>query len=326
MTQASLTQNGAPLPPLSDREIAGLAALRAEPAGDSLPAIANPMHQGLDGLTRPAIIGGQAALVKSFYQGIFLPHGFAGAVEATRAAAALGVTPDLLGADDVSQTMGFVRLGEDWRPAGLIDMLDPEIFSAVLAAKKRFHEGATLSGAIPLREEFARLLEEIRRHPVLVPPVTIRMGWDQITDWVERIIEACETPMQPGACHGENALSNIMIGPEKSVQLIDFDRATMGDIWRDLGAMAQEICADDEDREAFIAAYTGAPATAPQMARLKLYGMLDDALWAMQLMLGEVFPERQGPELYKYAANRLVRLRTQISANDMARLLREAQA
>ncbi len=307
-----------------ERQAEAMERLGATPRSGAIPAIAVPMHQGLDGLMRPVTVDGRAAMLKTFHRGLDLPSGFDGAAEACRAAAEAGVAPDLLAVEQETRSLLFADLGEGWRQAGLRDLIDPECLSAVLAVKKSWHAKGRLSGHLSPREEFGALLARWKAADLAPLPVTLRMGADQIADWVKLICAALEADEREAvALHGENALSNVMISETGAIRLVDFDRAVMGDAFRDLGALSLELCADDVDRAALLTAWTGVAPTPLDMARLKLNELLDDAIQAFRAMLGEAEPDRKGPELYKYASNRLVRLRTNLSDFDMAKLLRE---
>lgn len=311
--------------PASERQTSALAALApGAVAGDPLPAVAMPMHMGLDALVTPFEQDGVPLIAKTFLPGALAPFTFAGAAEAARAAGELGIAPALRAREDATATLLFDRLGDGWRMASVKDLQSENTLATLVAAKKRWHGAPPLTTAIVPMELYQSYLSTCRERAIPVLPATLRMDLEGLTQWVERIAGALDAAGADSVpLHGENVTSNVMLGPGGELRLLDFDRAGMGDPFRDLGAMALDLCVDDEDRAALISLYTGQPATAGELARLKLHGLLDDACWALWALIAETEAPRRGPELYKYAANRLIRFRLHLSTFDMARLLRE---
>ncbi|MBT9385293.1 aminoglycoside phosphotransferase family protein [Pseudooceanicola sp. CBS1P-1] len=299
-------------------------ATEAEGRGDALPAIAMPMHMGLDGLLTGIEGDAGAQIVKTYHDGSLYPFGFAEASRATRHAGAAGLGPAVVAVQEETRSLITMQFGAPWRMASAKDFLDPAMLAALVDAKKDWHEAGFAAPELSPAEEFEALLARWRSRDAAPLPVTIRMDDTGIAQWITRILEALSRVTEaPVPLHGENTLSNVLTDDQGNIRLLDFDRCVMGDAFRDLGALAHEVCVDDDDRARLIAAYAGAPATASQMARLKLWGLYDDALWAFWALIGETEADRRGPELYKYAANRLVRFRLHLSVFDMARLLRE---
>lgn len=314
----------------TDRQAQALARLApGATAATPLPAVAMPMHMGLDALVTPVDGTGAALIVKTYLPGALAPFTFGTAAEAAARAGELGIAPALTGTDATMQTLLFERLGEGWRMASVADLLSEDRLSedwlsAVVAALRTWHGSAPLTSSVSPLELFRAHLATAEACPLPVLPATLRMDLAGLTQWVERIagaLDAAGSAKVP--LHGEILASNLMLGPDGQVRLLDFDRATMGDPFRDLAALSLEACVDDEDRARLVTLYTGQPASAADMARLKLLGMLEDACWALWALIGETVPERRGPELYKYATNRLIRFRLCLSSYDMARLLRE---
>lgn len=307
------------LPPVRARHAAALARLEGVP-GEALPPLAMPAHSGLDGLLSPVMTSDGPVLVKTYHGGALAPFGFDGAVRAARLAARAGIGPEVISASPVTQTLVTADLRPGFRTAMVTDFLDPDRLAMLMTAKKRLHGCGHVAEDITSRDIFAAL----RPRATLPLPGTVGMQVEGLRQWVNRIADALEAAGHDKVLlHGENTVSNVLLDDSGTVMLCDFDRAGMGDAYRDLGAMANDLCVDDIDRAQLLEAYLGHTPAPDQMARLKLHAMLDDAIWALWALAGESDPERRGPELYKYACNRVVRFRVALSSCDMARLLRE---
>ncbi len=293
-------------------------------ADPAQPSLAMPSHSGLDGIASAAVANGSAVMVKTFHRDALAPFTFEGAVAATRLAGEAGIGPRLLAVDPVTATLVTERLTDPWRTASLPDFLSPRRIADLTALLRRWHGAGTGDERPSPLEEFRHLAARAAGPGALPLPATFGMAFAQLDQWVERICAALEASGgEVALLHGEMMLSNVLIAGDGALRMVDFDRAGMGDPWRDLGALSLELCVDDEDRHALLAAYLGQSPATDQVARLKLFALLDDAIWAIWALTGEASADRRGPELYKYASNRLVRFRHHLSLFDMAKLLRE---
>ncbi|MBD0416961.1 phosphotransferase family protein [Oryzicola mucosus] len=298
--------------------------------GAVVPSIAMPMHLGLDSVSAPVSFsdGRPGVFAKAFRAGALAPYSVPDAAAAARVAGEAQIAPRLMAADASSDVLVFDLLGSDWRMALASDMRKPDVKSAVLAAKKAWHQQAKLSKTVSpfevLRDYAARLephLDPKGRRPI---PFKGAIPFNAAMQWISRIegaLSASGTDLGP--IHGENAVSNIMIGPEASIRLVDFDRAVNADPIFDLGSLCLEFCRTDKQRMEAVEIYAGRPNQA-MLARVKLYGIVDDFLWACWALLAETSHDMVGPEWLKYASNRLIRMNYHLQTFDMRHLLATA--
>jgi thiamine kinase-like enzyme len=124
--------------------------------------------------------------------------------------------------------------------------------------------------------------------------------------------------------HGENTLSNIMLGVGNDVRLVDFDHAANGDAFHDLGAFCLEYCSFDDEIAAAVELYVGR-ADGQALARSKLYMIIDDYMWGCWALIAHwSSPRATAIEFYKYARNRFVRAIYRLESWDVDALLRQA--
>lgn len=293
-------------------------------AGEAIGPNAMPMHRGLDGLVTPVTGGDEALIVKTYHAGALAPHGIAGAVEGARLAGERGVGPVFRALLPETQSLVTEALGPQWRQAGVGDVLAPARLAQLVAMLRAWHGSEAVAAAVPAGAMFHAAREVLVTLPAFHLPASFMMDIAQVAEWVEAIVAAlAEADRPPVVLHGEGLLSNVMLSDEGGMTLVDFDRVTMGDPYRDLAAFTLDLAVDEAERAEIVALYEGRAARADEVARLTLHGLLEDASWAFWALAGEQSADRRGPELYKYAANRLARFRLQLGQVDIARLLRE---
>ncbi|MFN8216628.1 MAG: choline kinase family protein [Solirubrobacterales bacterium] len=90
-------------------------------------------------------------------------------------------------------------------------------------------------------------------------------------------------PHQPVLCHNDLLAANFIASAE-GLRVVDWEYAGMGDRYFDLGNFAVNNQLDDEQEEAFLAAYLGQSPTAGEVAALRLMRFMSDfreAMWAV---------------------------------------------
>lgn len=309
-----------------DRAIAqsGLFAGSEPVRGGAMPAIAMPMHLALDALSMPLgpSVAGPSVFAKAYRDGALQPFDLSGATEASTRAGEAGIAPRLLAADAANRVLFFEALGPGWRMTLARDTQKPDVKAAILAVKKAWHGQTPLSRTLTpfelARDYCGRLEPHLAQGPL---PFKGLVPWVAVKQWIFRIEEAfAAAGSDTGPIHGENTVSNIMIGPEGRILLVDFDRAMNADPLFDLGGLCLDLCRGEDERMEAVEMYAGR-ADAAVLARIKLYGLVDDFLWGCWAMLAETNPGTHGPELYKYASNRFLRLSHHLQQFDLPHLL-----
>ncbi|MCE8467826.1 ParB N-terminal domain-containing protein [Rhodovulum sulfidophilum] len=172
-----------------------------------------------------------------------------------------------------------------------------------VAALKALHATPALANRFDPFAQIDALIAEYRRLGALLP--------DDI-DWLRRLIGAAEPVLRAGAtlapCRNDGSASNLMMGPDGAVLLVDYDRAGMNDPLYDLGALLAETTDFERDMQAGFAAYAGG-FDETGFARARLWSFVDDMLHALWSRLKARTSVRGGVEWLKYGEWRLMRLR-----------------
>ncbi len=295
--------------------------------GDAVPAIAMPMHLGLDALSCTVHAAGAArtAFAKTYRVGALDPFTFDGAAQAASRAGEAGLAPRLIEADADNLFLLFEPAPENFRMAQARDAQRREAKAAILAAKKAWHAQPLLSRDLSpfdlARDYAARVSAHLSAATAAQFPYKGSVPFAGLAQWMARIGAAfAAAGMDRKPIHAENTVSNILLGPGNAVLLVDFDRAANADPLYDLGALSLDLCRNDGERMEMIEMYAGR-ADDGSFARLKLYAIVDDFLWGCWALLAELNPAMKGPELLKYASNRFLRASHHLATFDVPTLL-----
>ncbi|WP_234731819.1 phosphotransferase family protein [Acidocella facilis] len=221
---------------------------------------------------------------------------------AARLAARAGVAPALVLAQP--GLLGFAYLAPPWRYARTGDLQPPATLAAVLAAKKRLHEGDILGRRFCPFTRIAQLQAQAEAAQVPLPAETAPLLRQAAL--IQQALIA--SGMDLRFCHNHATASNIMLNGSQ-VMLVDFDIGGDNDPWYDVGALLNEVCDFDAPRRAAIEAYAGRCDEA-LFARCRLYGAVDDLMWGLWGLTRAVTAPRDGIEFWKYGTWRLFQART----------------
>lgn len=285
-------------------------ALAASPwAGGTLasgaPAVASPMWQAVEWSNAIATLHGQQAFVKSLEPDMAQAVDAIAAYEGACAAAGQGIGPEVLFAADDRQTIGFRYLAAPWRSAWLGDLQNADVLARVIPAKQSFRQAPPLARIWDVFAEFRSWLARADDTGTALPGDMPALA--AIAGEIEQAIAAAGFDRTPG--HNDGQASNIMLGPEGAVMLVDWDCAGMSDPYYDLAAILGEACLFEADWRRGIELHDGT-CTEATLLRCRAYSLVDDLLWGLRgLVLSQTSP-RRGLEFLKYGEWRLLRARS----------------
>lgn len=228
----------------------------------------------------------------------------AAAYGAIEVAASLGVTPAAIAYDAASGAVALAWLGDGWRQAYMDDLPRGPRRESLIRMKKRLHDG----GAFPRDRTVFNHLQELTA-------LGDRLGttWSDdhrtFVDYAYRITAAfTASGYEVRPCHGDGHASNVMLGPDGSVMLVDFDFAANNDPLYDLAATMLDIEPWDDGIEEAIEIYSGA-FDQKVANRVRLHMIIDDMLWARLALIAAQSSPRRHVEFLKYGEFRLLRCR-----------------
>lgn len=195
-------------------------------------------------------------------------------VVASRAAAELGLVPQLIHADSEQGVVIFAALDNRWHWATLDQLTQPQHFHKLTQILDQLHE---ISVPLPTRHDALQKLRECcERDNVRLPDELRWLG--ECVDLAWQALN--EQPYSPVLIHGDPVASNWLVNDLGEWQLLDFDHAAQGDAWYDIAVILHErLPFDDQWREA-IRAWRGECSEADH-ARCRLYALIDSYYWTL---------------------------------------------
>lgn len=293
-------------PDRSLREALGEIGYRDVELAPPLIGAVSPIHRAVENVSQiVTAIGRQPLFVKRRHDDMDIFIDLDRVAEASRKAGDIGVAPRLLHADSSSGVLIFEVLDEEWQWGRMDELRRPEILPELLAAKRAFHAVGPLSetrSVFDLVHAYRRLAEA----PGVVLPATVAAA-SAAVDRIAAAIAAAGFDTVP--CHADGASSNVMVGPNNTVRLVDFEWARQADPAHDLGTVLAELLPFDGEALLAVEIATGRP-DAQVLARARLYGAADDLMWALWGFISAARSPRKHVEFFKYAEWRLLRART----------------
>jgi thiamine kinase-like enzyme len=236
---------------------------------------------------------------------------------AIAAAATIGVTPAAIGYDAASGAIALTWLGEGWCSAYMDDLTRGPRRERLIRLKKRLHDGHPFPRCRTIfshLEELTGLGDRLGTiwpddHPALI-------------DYAGRIAAAfAASGYELRPCHGDGHASNVLLGPDDAVFLVDFDFAANNDPLYDLAATLLDIEPWDDGIEEAIEIYGGA-FDRKVANRVKLHMILDDMMWGRLALIAAQSSPRRHVEFLKYGEFRLLRCRYHLRVWPVDEMLR----
>lgn len=291
----------------------------------AVPAVhpnATPMHLGLDAQSFLIETPGADRFFLKLYEPGLPQFDFGAAVTAARQAGQIGIAPPVVADDAALGALLFARPEPSFRMATLKDLLMPAVQQALVARLKQWHAAAPLPRRLALFETPHDLRAKVEEKAAAILPLAAPR-WVMLVEWIARIASAlAANPFTPSPVHGELLTSNVMIGPEGGILLVDFDYATQGDPSSDLAALLLELCEFEEDYSGLVELYAGRADPALQ-ARAQLNALLEDFRWGAWALLMHATAPRSGEIAFlPYATHRFDRCVGHLQQWDVDALMR----
>jgi hypothetical protein len=293
-----------------------LARLAWAPA---LPTVASPSWVGGDSVFFAATSAGGARLVARRFRPAALARVDQGAVfVAMEAAAAAGLAPPLIFHDAGAGICVQEALDGEWKLGTLYRLhLEPRLWRASLDARRRFTESAVDLPAVSVFDQIDRLTGYVRDRALAVPsPVA------GLVDLLAQIRGLLQAPAEPVPCHGDGAVSNLMVRGDE-VRLVGWTQAARMDPLEELGSVLTEFAPFVADAAEVFEAGWGQPDVA-RLARAHLYGVADDVRWGLIGSIARAEDPDSPVEYQRYGHWRLFKARFAVTDGQVERWMKEA--
>jgi thiamine kinase-like enzyme len=195
-------------------------------------------------------------------------------LEATRAAAAVGVGPEVVDFVEGCLVTRFV----DGEPIPVDDLAREGVLASVVRSIRAIHAAAPVPSTFPVFRVVERYRDLAAERGVPIPAVYGRAH--ALAARIERAL--ARNPMPEATCHNDLLNANLLMAGDH-VWIVDYEYAGMGDPFFDLGNLSINNGLFDDAQERLLILYLGEVSDADR-ARLKLMRIMSDfreAMWGV---------------------------------------------
>lgn len=305
---------------IADHEEVSVWLGRPLTADPPFAATASPLHQAVDAETRVLWTKDKAQrfVLKIWHDDLPDPVDGDAVFTMTRAAASLGITPAPRLLLKGGRGMVMDHLGDGWRPARLHQLTTENGLNRLLSAKRALH-------ALSPFPQDRNVFQDIRNLAVKTRPIAAFWPREmedmlRVADQFERAISA--SGIDRVAAHADGVCSNVMLGPDGALQLIDFDEAGNVDPLFDLAVVLNEIFPQDEAAHLRVLEAVEGHVRPASKARIAVYAFADDLKWALWGLFMDASSPRVNLEFLKYGQWRWLRAHMTALAKDHQEIIR----
>ena len=201
------------------------------------------------------------------------------AVDASRKVGLCGVAPQLLHVD-LHSGVEIYEFLEGFRGATLIDLYDTDILEGILSGFRTVHRRERFLSEATGFEQIDAHLDHLARLGIALPAQFTRL--QPALAKARAAIEASGMDLE--GTYNDAHITNYMIGPGKTVKIIDWEYASDNDPAWDLGGIAFEAFMTPERERLMVEVYYGSW-RADLGARIYLYSNLAMMKWSLWALL-----------------------------------------
>lgn len=216
----------------------------------------------------------------------------------------LGLSPEPLAHVKEARAILFARLGDGWRTAKIDDLMGSAAVARLVAMQTAIAAGPAFGRPWSVFDGIDQLWAMVSATNAALPgDAEWMMAW--MTP-IRQAIAAAGVDLKPA--HGDPHSSNVMLGPDGAMQLVDFDMAGDIDPYYQLGVQMNELYQFESQMKPLLEMHDGS-FSARAFSRCRLYAAADDLYWALRSLLQNARSQLLGVEFLKYAGWRFLRCR-----------------
>ncbi|MCH4543806.1 MULTISPECIES: phosphotransferase [Brucella/Ochrobactrum group] len=230
---------------------------------------------------------------------------------------ALGLSPEPVARDAATRSTLFTRLGEGWRAAKIDDLMGEVPAAKLVEMQKLIARGPAFSRSWSVFEDIDVLWNIVVKAGASLPDdAEWMLAW---MNSIREAVEASGVDLKPA--HGDPHSSNVMLGPDGAIQLVDFDMAGDMDPYYQLGVQMNELYQFEGHMKPLLEMHDGV-FDERMFNRCRVYAAADDLYWALRSLLLEMRSPRRSVEFLKYTGWRFLRCRMLLGHPDFEGRLR----
>jgi thiamine kinase-like enzyme len=272
----------------------------------AVPAVASPSYQAVESVSYAVVADGGAPsyfLRLAADEVAELVDGKAAFLAAQRLHA-LGLSPEPVAHAPAERAVLFACLGPTWRTAKIDDLMNEAAAIRLIAMQKQIAAGEAFGRPWSVFDGIDQLWKLVSATGVAVPGDA-----EWMLSWMNPIREAIgATGVDLKPAHGDPHSSNVMLGPDGAMMLVDFDMAGDIDPYYQLGVQMNELYQFERQMKPLLEMHDGG-VNQRTFNRCRLYAAADDLYWALRSLLQNARSSSLGVEFLKYACWRFLRCR-----------------
>jgi hypothetical protein len=286
--------------------------------GPTLPTVASPSWVGGDSIFfEGSTSSGVPMLLRILRPAAMIRVDCAAAFAAMEAAGSAGLAPAVLFHDASRGICIEEKLDGGWQMATLYRLLDKDVWRATVRGRRRVQEAAPDLPQTSVFDQIARLLAYARGNAVEIPAAA-----DEVIAAVEEARASVRGGPKPVSCHGDGAVSNVMLNAGE-VRFVGWTQAGRMDPLEEIGSMLTEYAPFISDAATVFQEAWGDRDPAA-FARARLYGLADDLRWGLIGTLARALEPDSPIEYQRYGNWRLFKARFAVARGQATRWTEEA--
>lgn len=216
----------------------------------------------------------------------------------------LGLSPEPIGYAPAERATLFQRLGHGWRTARIDDLMDDRPASRLIEMQKTIAAGEPFGRPWSVFDGIDQLYRLVSGTEAVLPgDIDWMLAWMMS---IREAISAAGVDLKPA--HGDPHSSNVMLGPDGAMRLVDFDMAGDIDPYYQLGVQMNELYQFESQMKPLLEMHDG-QFSDKAFHRCRLYAAADDLYWALRSLLQDARSPLKSVEFLKYAGWRFLRCR-----------------
>lgn len=229
----------------------------------------------------------------------------------------LGFSPEPIAYDKKTRATLFSLLANGWRTARIDDLMQPARAARLIEMQTTIATGAPIGQRWSVFDGIDELWSIVSAGDGGVP-----CDAEWMLSWMRPIREAVTAAgIDVKPAHGDPQTSNVMLGPDGSLKLVDFDMAADIDPYYQLGVLMNELYQFESQMKPLLEMHDGA-FTEKAFSRCRVYAAADDLYWALRSLVLELRSPPKGVEFLKHAGWRFLRCRMLLGHPDFEARLR----
>ena len=292
---------------------------------NEISPVAHPINRGLGGtsLVVKNATSNKSYFIKALAADFNENYSFDDMVKLIKAASNKKITPNLIDHNFELGVLVFDGLSSEWDFGTVKDFRNKDVLKGAITALNKVHKTSPLRETKTVFDRINKLKLELLKMSSTSQDNILPEHYTMMDDYTAKIFELIEAwGFEKVPCKGEVNLSDFMLAAGHNIMLVDYDLASNGDAFSDLGYLANEISRDEEDLKNISYLYSGEN-NEHNLVGLRLYMIVNAFYLGLWGLIKQLNDPKSEIEYYKYGQNQFLRCRYNINRFELGYLLKK---